>query len=65
MQYNKSAEKLHTKKYVEIMASIYSGRWNKKWSSYCHAEKTLCGIAKLIKKVWNCQFCEMKYNFTW
>ena len=53
----------HQKK-QEIMASIYSGRWNRKWSSHCHVEKTLFSIAELIKKLWNLQFCASKYNLT-
>ena len=36
----------------EIMASIYSGRRNRKQSSHCHVEKTLFSIAELIKKLW-------------
>jgi len=42
----------HQKK-QEIMASIYSGRCNRKSSSHCHVEKTLFSIAELIKKLWN------------
>jgi len=46
----------------EIMVSIYIERWNKKWSSHSHLEKTLCDMAELIKKLWNWQFCETKIS---